>query len=141
VEKERNSRQRKEGPASGDPCEPVTNESIVHNASINHQSTNKKGMVTNLLLFLVLILTPIKLYAVCMKPNPPYKPFSFTTNQQVELYNQQVDRYNKELEMYGQCTAREINSYSQQFKDYIQCEIKTYGNSYSSCTRPTPPRN
>jgi hypothetical protein len=141
VEKERNTRQRKEDPASGDPCEPVTNESIVHNASINHQSTNKKGMVTNLLLFLVLILTPIKLYAFCMKPNPPYKPFSFTSNQQVELYNQQVDRYNKELEMYGQCTAREINSYSQQFKDYIQCEIKTYGNSYSSCTRPTPPRN
>ena len=136
-----NAGERTDGRKRKTPCEPVMNESIVHNASINRQSTNKKGMFTNLLLFLVVILTPIKLYAFCTKPNPPYKPFSFTSNQQVDLYNQQVVGYNREVELYGECKTRESNSYSQQFKDYIQCEIKTYGNSYSSCTRPTPPRN
>ena len=104
-------------------------------------ASRKTLTVINLLILLVVMQSPNKVQAFCMKPNPPFKPFSFTSNQQVELYNQQVVNYNREVEMYGQCTTREINSYSQQFKDYIQCEIKTYGNSYSSCSRPTPPRN
>jgi len=109
---------------------------------IKHSDAGKKSLIfNNLLILLVVMLAPSKLYAFCMKPNPPYKPYSFSSNQQVDSYNQQVNRYNNEVETYKECTTREINSYSQQFKDYIQCEIKTYGNSYSSCSRPTPPRN
>jgi hypothetical protein len=103
-------------------------------------ASRKTLTIINLVILLVVLQSPNKVQAFRMKPNPPYKPFSFTSNQQVDLYNQQVARYNKEVEMYGERSAREINSYSQQFKDYIQCEVKSYGNSYSSCTRPTPPR-
>jgi len=92
------------------------------------------------LLPLAVMLTPGESQAFCSKPNPPYKPYSFTSNQQIESYNQQVDRFNQELAMYKECATRQINSYSQQYNDYLQCEAKSYGNAYSGCAKPTPPR-
>ena len=81
-------------------------------------ASRKTLTVINLLILLVVMQSPNKVQAFCMKPNPPFKPFSFTTNQQVGLYNQQVVSYNREVEKYGECSERENNSYSDQFSDH-----------------------
>ena len=78
-------------------------------------------------------------HAYCYKPTPPYKPFSFTSNDQINAYNKKVDDFNIELNSYRQCMSRSYDLYTNQFKEYLSCEAQSYGKAYSSCTRPVPP--
>ncbi len=83
---------------------------------------------------------PKESLAFCIKPSPPYKPWSFNSNQQVDSYNREVDRYNRDIEQYRQCAIRQIGAYNRQYEDYLRCEARNYGNNYSSCFKPSPPR-
>jgi hypothetical protein len=78
--------------------------------------------------------------AYCLKPSPPYRPWSFNSNQQVDSYNREVDRYNRDIDQYRQCANRQIEAYNRQYEDYLRCEARNYGNNYSSCFKPSPPR-
>lgn len=83
---------------------------------------------------------PQRSYAFCYKPTPPYKPYSFTSNAQVDDYNRKVDAFNKDLDSYRQWLSRSYDSYTTQFKEYLRCEAESYGKAFSGCFRPTPPR-
>jgi len=78
-------------------------------------------------------------YGYCYKPTPPYRPYTFTSNEQVDSYNRSVDRYNEELRSYKKCMTRSYDSYEQRFKEYLQCEARSYGQNYSGCMKPSPP--
>jgi hypothetical protein len=78
-------------------------------------------------------------HAYCYKPTPPYKPFSFTSNDQINAYNKKVDDFNIELNSYRQCMSRSYDLYTNQFKAYLSCEAQSYGKAYSNCARPSPP--
>lgn len=43
----------------------------------------------------------------CIKPSKPYKPFSFNSQIQINMYNYDVDNYNIEIKNYIKC----INTY------------------------------
>lgn len=78
--------------------------------------------------------------AYCYKPTPPNKPYSFTTNDQINDYNRKVDSYNKELDAYRACSLSSYESYETRFKEYLRCEARSFGQAYSGCLRPSPPR-
>jgi hypothetical protein len=86
------------------------------------------------------ILHPEKAHGYCYKPTPPYKPYTFTTNEQIDSYNRRVDLYNKEVERYRACLSSSYDSYEQRFKEYLRCEARSFGKEYSGCMRPSPPR-
>ena len=46
----------------------------------------------------------------CTKPLKPYKPFSFSSQWEVDLYNAQVDDYNWELKQYLNCIDEYIEN-------------------------------
>ncbi len=79
-------------------------------------------------------------YGFCYKPTPPYKPYSFSTNDQIDSYNRKVDLYNYQLATYRECFSRSYDSYEQRFKDCLRCEAGSFGKQYSGCIRPSPPQ-
>jgi hypothetical protein len=86
------------------------------------------------------ILIQASAHAYCSKPAPPYKPYSFTSNSQIEDYNRRVDSYNRDLESYRRCALSSLESYEARFKEYLRCEARSFGQAYSGCSRPAPPR-
>jgi hypothetical protein len=78
-----------------------------------------KYMNQNIPIILIAILLPIKAYAVvfgatnfgfsgypdhtCLKPNKPFKPYSFNSEWEVNSYNNDVDYYNSQLQQYFGC--------------------------------------
>ena len=86
------------------------------------------------------ILHPEIVHGYCYKPTPPYKPYTFTTNEQIDSYNRRVDLYNKEVERYRACLSSSYDSYEQRFKEYLRCEARSFGKEFSGCMRPSPPR-
>ena len=79
-------------------------------------------------------------HAYCYKPTPPNKPYSFSSNDQINDYNRRVDSYNKELDAYRACSLNSYESYETRFKEYLRCEARSFGQAYSGCSRPAPPR-
>jgi hypothetical protein len=92
------------------------------------------------MLAFVALMSPEKAIAYCMKPSPPYKPWSFNSNQQIDAYNKKVDEYNRDIEQFRDCATRQIESYNRQYAEYLRCEARSYGSSFSSCFKPSPPR-
>lgn len=89
---------------------------------------------------LLVFTTSDRAFAFCMKPSPPYKPWSFNSNHQIDAYNREVDRYNRDVEHYRDCAARQIESYNRQYTEYLRCEARSYGSGFSGCFKPSPPR-
>ena len=92
------------------------------------------------MLAFVALMYPEKAIAYCMKPSPPYKSWSFNSNQQIDAYNKKVDEYNRDIEQFRDCATRQIESYNRQYAEYLRCEARSYGSSFSSCFKPSPPR-
>jgi hypothetical protein len=68
---------------------------------------------------LIVVLCPLTAYAyvfggtnlgfggypshTCMKPNKPFKPYSFDSQWEIDSYNAEVDAFNSDLQLYSDC--------------------------------------
>lgn len=87
-----------------------------------------------------ILISPGSALAYCYKPSVPYKPYSFTSSFEVDSYNRKVDQYNNDLRRYQSCVRSEIDTYRVQYQNYLNCEARNFGSSYSSfCSKPTKP--
>ncbi len=90
-------------------------------------------------LITLVLLAENPAHAYCYKPTPPYRPYTFTSDSQVDSYNRSVDAYNSQLESYKRCLSQSYDSYERRFREYLQCEARSFGKQYSGCMRPSPP--
>ena len=54
--------------------------------------------------------------ANCYKPSKPYKPYSFSSQWEVDSYNSKVDSYNSSMRIYTNC----INTYVENAQNDIE---------------------
>ena len=54
--------------------------------------------------------------ANCYKPSPPYKPYSFNSQWEIDSYNLEVDSYNSSMRIYTNC----INTYVENAQNDIE---------------------
>ncbi len=52
----------------------------------------------------------------CYKPSKPYKPFSFSSNWEVDSYNSKVRTYNLELQTYIDCIEEYVEEANSDIK-------------------------
>jgi len=52
----------------------------------------------------------------CRKPSKPYKPYSFSSNWEVDSYNSEVRTYNSDLEEYIECIEQYIEEANSDIK-------------------------
>lgn len=68
----------------------------------------------------------------CYKPSKPFKPYSFDSQWEVDIYNQKVDSYNSELGIYLDC----INEYVDNAGNDIERIKEAVSNAISEANSP-----